>query len=387
MKSEQNTWYGLKVLVTGASGFKGSYLCSVLHAMGAIVYGTVRNKIYPDSAYHFLRLSDKITSVSIDLANWQEVYDTINSISPDVIFHLGAKALVPVANRDPKRTYEVNVMGTVNILEACRKLKLVKKLIICSTDHVFGSFLPEELPEKGFVEEDVVGFGGPYDTSKATMELIVRSYQKTYWDELPAIAITRCANVVGYGDINQRRVIPDFVKSSLKDKIIELSCRKNGRQFIAVSDAIVGYILVASQLDINEQRESFDTQKPNYKTLFTPTYHFALEQYPSKKPYITILGLANLIAKTFGSVIQEKAHCVDYIPKNNAVQALNCSFTRKSLGWKPHKTLAQNIQELGIWYEYLDKGERENLYELISLEVESAKERILSFQKTKITND
>src|SRR5437868_12342971 len=173
MKVNNFNWKGRKVLVTGASGFKGSWLCAALLRLGAEVYGTIRNIRNPLSAYRLLDLDKNVVKVSADISDRQQVYDLLNSVEPDVIFHLAAKALVPVSLRDPRRTFDVNIMGTLNFIEASRKLKVSNRLLVCSTDHVFGNVEPAELPRDengkivGFAEKDRVSYGGPYDTSKA----------------------------------------------------------------------------------------------------------------------------------------------------------------------------------------------------------------------------
>ena len=158
-------WSNKKVLVTGASGFKGSWLSAGLQRLGAKVYGTVRNQINPTSSFVNLGLNESIIKVSADVSNRQEIHDVINTIEPDVIFHLAAKALVPVALRDPHRAFDVNINGTMNIIEACRKLQVGSRLLICSTDHVFGDVLPDELPSGGFNERSRISYGGPTNTS------------------------------------------------------------------------------------------------------------------------------------------------------------------------------------------------------------------------------
>src|SRR5690349_12967030 len=118
----EDVWKGRRVLITGASGFLGSWLSAVLFELKAIVYGTVRNEGGANSAYDVLDIGRKITKVSLDIANRQQVYDLLNSVVPQFIFHLAGQALVPAARRDPQRTFEINVVGTTNVLEGCRVL-------------------------------------------------------------------------------------------------------------------------------------------------------------------------------------------------------------------------------------------------------------------------
>ena len=345
-------WQGRKVLVTGASGFKGGWLCAALLQLGARVSGTVSNHRSPLSAFEVFGLDGRVNKLSVDISDRQQVYDQLNKAEPDVIFHLAAKALVPDGLRDPRRTFDVNIMGTLNIIEACRKLKVCNRLLICSTDHVFGHVKPEDLPPGGFVERARVSYGGPYDTSKAAMELMVRCYHYTYWSELPAIGITRCANVFGFGDTNHRRVIPFFIRSALNERVIPLKYRKNGRQFIHVTDAITGYLRAASSLGEGGTHEKTGRPRPeDDRSPFTPTFHFTIEQYTgTAEPYITMEGLAQQVASLHSARVDD-SNCTDWAPNENKLQALNCQATREALWWKAKKSLPEALTDLGLWYQ------------------------------------
>lgn len=160
MKVNDFEWRDKKVLVTGASGFKGAWLCATLCELGAQVYGTVRNQAHPASAYKMFELDKRVVAVNAEISDRQQVYDLVNTVEPEVIFHLAAKALVPVGLRDPRRTFDVNINGTLNIIEACRRLKVCDRMLVCSTDHVFGNVKPTDLPSGGFNERSRVSYGG-----------------------------------------------------------------------------------------------------------------------------------------------------------------------------------------------------------------------------------
>jgi len=344
-------WRGKKVLVTGASGFKGGWLCAALLRLGSRVYGTVRSQRDAHSAFEVFGIDDLVVKSTIEISDRQQVYDLINSVEPDVIFHLAAKALVPGALRDPRRTFEVNFMGTLNVIEACRKLRICARVLVCSTDHVFGNVEPAELPEGGFNERSRVSYSGPYDTSKATMELMVRCDHYTYWPEVPALGISRCANVFGFGDTNQRRVIPLFVREAVSSGVIPLRFRKSGRQFIHVTDAIAGYLRAASSLDEGGYQEKNGKPRPEERSPFTPSFHFAIENYTDNpEPYIRMASLAHQVADLFGARVDD-SDCADYPLNENKVQALNCAATRDALRWKAQKPLGAALKELGAWYE------------------------------------
>lgn len=361
-------WQNRRVLVTGASGFKGSWLCAALHGLGARVFCTMRDREQPLAAWDLFELKKSIGCFTVDITDRHAMVELLNTVEPDIIFHLAAKALVPSALRDPLHAYNVNVMGTLNLLEACRRLQMGNRLLICSTDHVFGSIDPDGIPAGGFPEESPVHFGGPYDTSKSAMELAVRSYHYTYWEQLPEIAITRCANVFGFGDINQRRVIPLFVESSVNQGSIPLRYRYSGRQFIHVTDAVTGYIQAAARMPEGGRGRKAD-ERPEARTPFTPTFHFANERYPgTPEPFIRMGELANLVAEIVEAPVND-SQCIDYPKNENKVQILNCAGTRNKLDWQINRPFAQGLAELGEWYRNI--GDHNRLHQLLHRDLES----------------
>jgi CDP-glucose 4,6-dehydratase len=334
-------WQGKRVLVTGASGFKGAWLCEVLLSLGAEVTGIAGHVANPVSSFSLFELNKKMTTLRADISVYQEAADVLNAVEPEAIFHLAAKAQVPVALRDPKRTFSVNVMGTLNILEACRVLGIGGRLLVVSTDHVFGNPKPEDVPTDGFVETAPVTFSGPYDTSKSAMELCVRSYYSNYRSELPAIGITRAANVFGYGDVATRRVIPNFLQSGFDRGEIPLRYRQNGRQFIDVADIVEGYIRAAAALNPDADE--------------VETFHFAIQRYPEStdgRNFVRIHELAEVCRSLFRTAkVVETPDCQDWAPHENQEQALNCDATSNRLNWHPSTGLREGLVELKEWYD------------------------------------
>ncbi|XP_020907758.1 uncharacterized protein LOC110245803 [Exaiptasia diaphana] len=212
------------------------------------------------------------------------------------------------------------------------------------------------------------------------MELVVRSYHRTYWDQLPAIGITRCANVFGYGDVNQRRVIPLFVTKALREREIELKYRKNGRQFIHMADAISGYVLAASGLNEGGQQEKKGLKKPEGTSPFTPTFHFAIEEYGvAGEPFIRMQELAERVAALLDSKVKESPDCRDYAENENKIQALSCKQTRAALGWQVRRTLDTEIRHLATWYGA--DLERHDLETLISRDIDDIVTALASAQE------
>jgi CDP-glucose 4,6-dehydratase len=333
----RSQWSGRDVLVTGCAGFKGAWLCAVLHELGAKVHGIRNNKAHPDSAYELLDLPKKIVEVRADISNRVDVTDVINGMKPDAIFHLAAKAVVTVCLRDPYRAFLVNTFGTLNILEACRRLNAVNSLVLVSTDHVFGTVKEERLP---LDEDSPVQHGGPYDTSKATMEIIARCYHSTYDNALPRTCLTRAANCIGFGDTASRRVVPTFIQAALKTGFIPVTTKKNGRQFVDVADVVSGYIMAASH-----SPPAFDLRQA------LPTFHFAIERYEAtSEPFIRIEALAEIIAKLTDARVDVQPKCVDFMPNENRCQALSCEKTARSLGWHPKRRFVDTLNDLVTWY-------------------------------------
>lgn len=345
---DRGFWDGTTALVTGASGFIGSWLAEVLLASGAHVIGTVERKSLLGSFYAARRLPDRMDTVEIDIRRLPDMRDLLNTMNPGVVFHLAALALVPVCKRDPRGAFETNLMGTLNLLEACRQLKSVDRVLLSSTDHVFGN--PPDMDERTTFDEDSPLRGsGPYDTSKAAMEMAIQSFLDVARDDLPAVGITRCANVFGPGDINQRRIIPDFVKAARTQERFGPWYPHNRRQYIFAIDTVVGYIRAAERLDRGRSGEIF---------------HYAIESYDSAKgamPSISCIELAERIAAIAGRrgrdvAVDESFKKADFAPNENKYQALDCTRTRERLGWQPQFTIEEGLEATYDWYDAFSRG-------------------------------
>jgi len=317
-------WKEKNVLVTGATGFVGSWLTKSLVEKKANVVALVRDHI-PDSPLNYMGTYPKLKAVvDGDIINYDTVNRIFNEYDIDICFHLAAQTIVGTANRSPLPTFETNIKGTWNVLEVALKSETLERIVIASTDKVYGE--PIKLP---ITEDHLLSGTYPYDGSKACVEILARTYFKTYG--VP-VAITRCCNIYGGGDLNFSRIVPDTVRSIIfnKNPII----RSDGtpvRDFIYISDAVNAYLTLTENLDKkNVKGEAFN--------------------FGSNSP-IKILDLVNKIIKISGKnlkpVIKGKGK-----PKGEiSVQYLSSEKAKKILKWKPKTPLEIGLKKTIKWYE------------------------------------
>lgn len=315
-------WHGKRVLVTGATGLLGPTLIETLLAQKAEIVALVRETV-PSSLFYSNHLFTRCTTEQGDLLDYDQIERIINEQEIEVVFHLGAQAIVSIANRSPRSTFKSNIEGTWNLLEACRHSPWVKKIIIASSDKAYGH--QEQLP---YTEETPLQGRYPYDVSKSCADLIAQSYYHTY--RLP-LCITRCGNFFGPGDLHFNRIIPGTLQSlySGKRPII----RTNGtliRDYIYVKDVAQGYIMLAEKMD-------------------DPSLHGHSFNLSTDKPY-TVLEIVQEIIDivapgNYTPLVLNQITCE--IP----AQHLSSEKARTILGWQPHYGLHKGLEETAAWYQ------------------------------------
>lgn len=320
-------WSERKVFVTGADGFIGSWVAKKLVEEKAKVVVLVRD-LKPELGFDLQGLRNKVTVVKGDLADLGVLQRALNEYSIDSVFHIAAQAIVGTANKSPLSTFESNIKGTWNLMEACRLHEGVERIVVASSDKAYG--IQKKLP---YTEDSPLLGCYPYDASKACTDIIARSYHATYG--LP-VAVTRNANTYGGADLNFSRIVPDAIRCILGGKTFEI--RSDGspeRDYMYVKDAADAYVLLAEKLGRNElkgQAFNFGSGKPVKVVELFGKIAVACGK-PNTKP--KVLGTAtNEIDRQYLSI--EKA--------------------RKVLGWKPEFSLEEGLQETVQWYrEYFKK--------------------------------
>ena len=232
-----------KVLITGHTGFKGSWLCQILLNFGAKVCGIALEPNTNPSLFLLLNLQDKIENHYIDIRNFDEVKTIFNSFKPEIVLHLAAQPLVIDSYKNPKYTYDVNVMGTVNVCECIRLSDYVKSFVNVTTDKVYENI---EDPNHYYKEDEKLNGYDPYSNSKSCSELVTQSYIKSFFkDKKIAVSTCRAGNVIGGGDFADNRIIPDCVRAAMANKPIQVRNPNSYRPYQHVLEADMFYLSLA----------------------------------------------------------------------------------------------------------------------------------------------
>ena len=314
-------WQDRSVLITGCTGLLGSWMTQELVARGARVVGLVRDWI-PQSRLFTEGLSDKITTVYGGIEDLGVLERAINEYEVDTVFHLAAQTIVGVANREPLGTFEANIKGTWNVLEACRRVGGVSRIVVASSDKAYGD--QEILP---YDEQTPLQGEHPYDVSKSCADLLCRTYYVTY--NLP-VCITRCGNFYGGGDLNFNRIVPDTIRSTLRDKPIVI--RSDGtyiRDYFYVKDGVLAYLHLAEQMDRPE--------------ILGEAFNF------SNELQISVLELVHKILKLMGKPHLEPT-ILNQAQNEIKHQYLSAAKARKLLDWKSPYDLDAALLETIQWY-------------------------------------
>lgn len=321
-------WRDRAVFVTGGTGLLGSWLVAELVQRGARVTALVRDWV-PQSRLYTEDWDKRINVVRGCIEDLSVLERAINEYEIDTVFHLAAQTIVGVANREPLATFEANIKGTWNLLEACRRVGGVSRIVVASSDKAYGD--QEVLP---YDETTPLQGEHPYDVSKSCADLICRTYSVSYG--LP-VCVTRCGNFYGGGDLNFNRIVPDTIRSALRDKPVTI--RSDGsyiRDYFYVRDGVLAYLHLAEQMDRKE--------------IWGEAFNF------SNELQITVLELVRKILDLMGKsdlepIILNQA-------KNEIIhQYLSAEKARKMLNWYPKYSLEEGLKETIEWYQDFGKAE------------------------------
>ena len=250
MYNFKNFFLNKRVLITGHTGFKGSWLSLWLHLLGAKVVGVSINNPTIPSHFDKLNLKNKIVDIRLDIRKLKKLNLVFKRYKPDIFFHLAAQSLVKKSYRDPITTFSTNTIGTLNVLECLKKMKKKCNTVIITSDKSYKNL---EI-KKGYREKDLLGGKDPYSASKASAELIIQSYVNCFFKKKLKhnIAVARAGNVVGGGDWSEDRLIPDCIKAWIKNKKALIRNPSSTRPWQHVLEALRGYLILAIYLSKNK---------------------------------------------------------------------------------------------------------------------------------------
>ena len=320
-----------RVLVTGATGFKGAWLCYWLTILGAKVYGIGfnRNKNKDKNLFYSLKLEKKIKLKLFDIRNKKKLESFVKTSKPTIVFHLAAQPLILESYKKPYLTYTVNTLGTLNILETVRNNNTIKSLLCITSDKCYEN----NNSTKGFKETDKLGGEDPYSGSKASAEIMIGTYQKSFFNEKKCgIASARAGNVIGGGDWSENRLIPDSINSIMKNKTIYIRNPNFNRPWQHVIEPLYGYLILAQKI---------------YKK---PKRYSGPWNFGTKKNTVTnVLKIVKAIIKFWGKgKINFKKNQKFYEQTN---LQLNINKSKKLLKWEPKYSIIKSIHVTVNWYK------------------------------------
>lgn len=327
---------GKRILVTGHTGFKGSWLSLWLHQMGAQVAGYALPPEREDDHFNMLGLENLVEHTVGDIRDFEAVKEVFERFQPEILFHLAAQPLVRYSYAEPKLTFDTNVAGSVNILEAARMCASLKALVYVTSDKCYRN--NEWI--WGYRENDELGGHDPYSASKAAAELVFSSYQDSFFHARPnfGAATVRAGNVIGGGDWALDRIVPDAIRALKGGAPILLRNPNSTRPWQHVLEPLSGYLMIAEKL-LGESKR------------FAGAWNFG----PRGESIRTVRDLAESVTSNWGSGKIQIAQDVN-APHEAGLLHLNCDKAHQLLGWYPQWGFDRTIAETVHWYREVSAG-------------------------------
>lgn len=333
MVAGQSFWKDKRVLITGHTGFKGSWLCLILHRLGASVHGFALDPPTTPSLFVEAKINELVSSTICDIRDFNGLMNTFKQFEPEIVLHLAAQPLVRESYKFPVDTYSTNVMGTVHLLEACRQTESVRAIVNVTTDKCY------ENREWywGYRENEPMGGYDPYSNSKGCSELVTAAYRNSYFNVKEyknhgvALATARAGNVIGGGDWAGDRLIPDFIRAISTGKEVSIRSPYAIRPWQHVLEPLTGYISLAEQLFTGNGR-------------FSEAWNFG----PDDSDVKNVEWVINTICELWGNGASYK---VDTNPQPHEASflKLDCSKAKAELGWFPKWNLELALKSIVDW--------------------------------------
>ncbi|WP_428687641.1 CDP-glucose 4,6-dehydratase [Roseibium sp.] len=327
-------WENKKVLVTGHTGFKGAWLSELLIGRGAAVSGIALPPEGTDELYSGLQLNQRMTGTFLDIRDASALDREVAKVAPDVVLHLAAQSLVRRSYRDPVGNWATNVMGTVHLLDALRRLERPVTAIIVTTDKVYEN---HEWAH-AYRENDMLGGHDPYSASKAATELVSASWRRSFGGQNLKIATARAGNVIGGGDWAEDRLVPDIIRALKSGKPISVRNPRSIRPWQHVLDPLNGYLTLAEQVHLSDNEH------------FQSAYNFG----PEPADVFSVNDLAEAVLKHWPG---QRADASDPGSLHEAGRlSLSIDKARSELNWAPVWRFDEAIEKTVHWYRQVSEG-------------------------------
>lgn len=345
-----NIFKNRNILITGHTGFKGSWLAIWLHELGANVIGIALDPISEKDNYSLSKIGDKIFDIRADIRDGSLMKEIFRKYNPEIIFHLAAQPLVRLSYEIPVETYETNVMGTINIMEAIRETESVKVGIFITTDKCY------ENKEQtwGYRENEPMGGYDPYSSSKGAAEIAISSWRSSYFNPKEyekhgkSIASVRAGNVIGGGDWAKDRIIPDCIRALENDNAIEIRSPKSIRPWQHVLEPLSGYMLLAQKMW-------------NEPTKYCEGWNFG----PRIESIVPVWEVADKVIKNYGKGALHDISNPEELHEAK-ILILDINKAKFELGWEPKMNINQCITLTVDWYK---RYQQEDVYDLCSSQI------------------
>ena len=352
----ESTYKGRRVLVTGHTGFKGSWLCAWLLDLGATVAGFSTNIPTKPSHFEVLRLTDRIEHFEGDVRNKGSLQKSIDKFCPEIVFHLAAQSLVRKSYEDPALTFETNSTGTLNLLECLRNQPSIKAAVLITSDKCYENV--EWL--WGYRENDRLGGKDPYSASKACAELISRVYMESFFKKNgPNIATARAGNVIGGGDWASDRIVPDCVRAWSEKKPIITRNPKATRPWQHVLEPLSGYLTLGQKLFSGNS------------ICKNQSFNFG----PQEKINQSVGDLITEMTQYWPGAESKVQQDIDSSKSESTLLKLNCEKSHQFLQWRAVLDFSETVRMTGEWYQAFYNEKQTSIIETTSKQIQEYTEK------------
>ena len=351
-----NTYKDLRVLVTGHTGFKGSWLCAWLSDLGAVIAGYSTNIPTKPSHFEVLRLTDRIEHFEGDVRNKGSLQKAIDKFCPEIVFHFAAQSLVRKSYEDPALTFETNSIGTLNLLECLRNQPSIKAAVLITSDKCYENV--EWL--WGYRENDRLGGKDPYSASKACAELISRVYMESFFKKNePNIATARAGNVIGGGDWASDRIVPDCVRAWSEKKPIITRNPKATRPWQHVLEPLSGYLTLGQKLFSGNS------------ICKNQSFNFG----PQEKINQSVGDLITEMTQYWPGAESKVQQDIDSSKSESTLLKLNCEKSSQFLQWRAVLDFSETVRMTGEWYQAFYNEKQTSIIETTSRQIQEYAEK------------